>query len=897
MRRVKYIVGASLLLFQVYLTSCTERSMPVLEQFLWTEFDTLPTPEGYSNQPGLAGVFSGVINNYLIVAGGANFPEKMPWEGGEKTWWDNIYVRSLDTTSYNSWKVFTGEFPRPLAYGVSITLPEGILCIGGCDAEHAYAEVFLMRFVNNSFEFEPWPSLPVPLANMCGAMVDGKIFVAGGQDNMTAPEATDHFFVLDIQNRAGGWVSPDSWPGPPRAFAVSAGQSDGFDNCFYLFSGRNFGPDIPLQVLRDGYEYNPRLNSWKRLDTPGGPVFPVMAGTAASSGANHILFFGGVEEELPMKEFYLRQRIADLQKEPATPAVRDSIQAIGRERKSMLENHPGFSRKVRAYHIITNTLYEHSDIPFPVPVTTNVLKIDGKFLLTSGEIRPGVRTPILLEAQIISTTKPFGVLNTVVIFLYFGILVWMGWFFSKRQKSSTDYFKAGGRLPWWAVGLSIFGTALSAITFMAIPAKAYATDWSYMLMNAGIILVAPLIVFLFIPFYRRLNITTAYEYLEQRFNLATRLICSLSFIIFQIGRRGVVLLLPSIALHVVTGIDIFFCIALMGVLSLVYTMMGGIEAVVWTDALQVVILMGGAIFAVVYIVINVEGGFGAVISRGVADSKYALASTELNLKNPTLWTVMLATLFANITTYGTDQTMVQRYLTTKDEKRAGASVWTNAVLTIPATLIFFFVGTCLYIFFKANPPLLSTTISDGDAIFPWFIFTQMPQGISGLLISGIFAAAMSTLSSSMNSAATAYSVDIHFRFGWSKKYDQLRLARIFTLIIGLSGISFAVLMAGWDVKSLWDEFQKILGLVLGGLGGLFLLGLLTRRANGPGAVAGILGSILVQVWVSKTQPVHLLLYAGTGFISCFVIGYLSSLIFYRGEKEISHLTIYGLLKK
>ena len=159
----------------------------------------------------------------------------------------------------------------------------------------------------------------------------------------------------------------------------------------------------------------------------------------------------------------------------------------------------------------------------------------------------------------------------------------MGYFFSRRQKNTNDYFKGGGRIPWWAAGMSIFGTALSAITFMAIPAKTFATDWSYFMLNMTIILVAPIIVFLFIPFYRKLNVTTAYEYLEVRFNLAVRLIGSFSFILFQIGRMGVVLFLPSIALNVVTGIDIFVCIALMGFVSLVYTMMGGIEAVIWTD--------------------------------------------------------------------------------------------------------------------------------------------------------------------------------------------------------------------------------------------------------------------------------------------------------------------------
>ena len=165
------------------------------------------------------------------------------------------------------------------------------------------------------------------------------------------------------------------------------------------------------------------------------------------------------------------------------------------------------------------------------------------------------------------------------------------YFFSKRQKSTNDYFKGGGRVPWWAAGLSIFGTALSAITFMAIPAKAYSADWSYIWLNAGILLVAPLIIYFLIPIYRKLNITSAYHYLELRFNVILRLIGSVSFILFQIGRMAVILFLPALAINVVTGINIYTCVLSMGLLSLLYTLMGGIEAVIWTDALQVIVLI------------------------------------------------------------------------------------------------------------------------------------------------------------------------------------------------------------------------------------------------------------------------------------------------------------------
>ena len=485
-----------------------------------------------------------------------------------------------------------------------------------------------------------------------------------------------------------------------------------------------------------------------------------------------------------------------------------------------------------------------------------------------------------LQGDIVPLKKGLGTINILVIIGYFAVLAGIGIYFSRRQKSTNDYFKGGGRIPWWAAGLSLFGTALSAITFMAIPSKAYATNWSYVLFNIGILFVAPIIVFVFIPFFRKLNITTAYEYLEIRFNAFVRVICSMAFIIFQVGRMGVVLFLPSIALNVVTGLDIFLCIGIMGVCSILYTMIGGIEAVVWTDAIQVIILLGGAIFAVIYISCSLPGGLGKTIDIAVANGKFNLGTTNFDLKDATMWTVIIAACFTHLTTYGTDQSMVQRYLTTSSMKEAQKSVWTNAILTIPATLIFFFIGTALYAYYKIYPENLSISIPNGDAIFPWYIFTQLPTGIVGLLISGIFAAAMSTLSGSMNSAATAYIVDIYSRFlHKGESGNELRAARMATCVIGIISLSFAFLMATWNIASLWDEFNKILGLILGSMGGLFMLGMLTKRANSTGAIIGIVASIMVQLFVARFQTFHLLLYTASGFISCFVIGYLASLFF------------------
>lgn len=508
---------------------------------------------------------------------------------------------------------------------------------------------------------------------------------------------------------------------------------------------------------------------------------------------------------------------------------------------------------------------------------------------TNGNLIYNVITNTLVKESAITdhSKEGFSWADIIVIILYFAALLCIGVFFSKRQKNANDYFKGGERIPWWAAGLSLFGTALSAITFMAIPAKAFSTDWSYMLFNVGIVLVAPVIMFIFIPFFRKLDITTAYQYLEIRFNSLIRVICSLAFIIFQVGRMGVVLFLPAIAINIVTGFNIFLCIALMGVFSILYTRMGGIEAVVWTDALQVVILLGGAIFAIFHIVAQIPGGWSETMTIAIDCSKLNLGDCSFDFTNPTVWTVLIATCFTNLTMYGTDQSMVQRYLTTSSKKAAQKSVLTNALLTIPATIIFFFIGTVLFVFYKTYPTELSPAMENVDAVFPYYIYTKLPKGLIGLLISGIFAAAMSTLSGSMNSAATAFEVDIRPKLfpksvmatGADDKRWELKRAKRTTMIIGVLSLLFAFLMATWDINSLWDEFNTILGLILGSMGGLFFLGMVTKRANAKGALIGMVVSIIVQALVARYTPVYLLLYTTVGFVTCFVVGYVASLFF------------------
>ena len=797
------------------------------EDLVWTAATLPPSPSDTAGNLGLAGVYSGMIGDRLVVAGGANFPKGLPSQGGPKVWYSDVYTFDRES----GWNCWPGVLGKESAYGVTVPYDGGLLLIGGCRAEECLSEIRFLRLdPEGRPSVEDWGSLPMPLSNMAGGLIGSKVYLAGGISTMdSSQKALDVFLSLDLRTRTCKTLP---WPdAPPRAFAVGVVQSDGLDNCFYLFSGRNYEGDSPWEVLRDGWAWNPRLGEWKQVKGE----FPVMAGSAVPFGTNHIVLAGGRSED---------------------PSIPDNV--------------------LRIYHTVTSSMMTVPVEDQVIPVTTNTIRTGNSFVICSGEVAPGVRTPVILTGTIEGRTRHMGWADILVIILYFGLLAWMGVYFSKRQKNTDDYFKGGGRIPWPIVGLSIFGTTLSAITFMSIPAKTYATDWSYLLFNFGIVLVVPIITLLFIPKFRSLGVTTAYEYLERRFSPFVRVLCSLSFILYQVGRMGVVLLLPSIALNVVTGLDIFVCIAVMGFLALIYTYMGGIEAVAWTDALQVVVLLGAALAVVFSIAHATPGSFPALISTAAADGKFSLGSLKFDLRQTTVWTVLIATVFTNITTYGTDQTVVQRYLTTSTEKQARKSVYTNAFLSVPATLLFFFVGTAIYVFFKARPSELSLGITDPDAILPWYVSLHIPTGALGLVIAGIFAAAMSTISASMNSAATAYITDIHSKV--TKSAPSLKMAKTATLVIGLVGIAFALMMATWDVKSLWDEFSKILGILLGGLGGLFLLGFLCPKANSTGAVAGLIAGIVVQLFVTRTQAVHLLLYSSVGFVTCFVVGLLVSLV-------------------
>lgn len=492
-------------------------------------------------------------------------------------------------------------------------------------------------------------------------------------------------------------------------------------------------------------------------------------------------------------------------------------------------------------------------------------------------------------------TSSLQTLDYLAIIGYMAIIVVVGIYFARGEKTTDDYFLAGRRVPWWAATLSIFSTYLSAITFMSIPATAFGGNWLTVWMNIGIILVAPVTVFCLLPFFRRLNVTTIYEYLELRFGPGLRVYGSLAFMTYQVAKMGIFLLLPALALATVTGFNLYLCIAIMGLLCIVYTVLGGIEAVVWTDVLQSVVLIGGALLCIGMIFSAESFDFEKMWSVAVTEE-----TNKFSVGNPgegVFWYFLIGGFFVQLVPFTSDQAVAQRFLTTPDEKSAARSVWAHAAMVIPASLLFFGLGTALYVFYEARPDALPVA-EQKDIIVPWFIATQLPAGFAGLVIAGLFAATMSSVDSGMHSIATTLTNDVYskLRPGCADE-KRLRVARYLTVLAGLCGTLAAVFLtfSGLDGGSLWILLLQVVIPIGSALTGVFLLGVLTTGAHSRGAAAGVIASMAVVVLFANMEnsPLpHPVLKAAAGVLTCVVVGYLVSLAIPGPGGSLAGLTLH-----
>lgn len=331
----------------------------------------------------------------------------------------------------------------------------------------------------------------------------------------------------------------------------------------------------------------------------------------------------------------------------------------------------------------------------------------------------------------------FGTWNWVAVIAYLLIMLLIGAYFTKRASQNTDsFFTASGRLPSWEVGFSIYATTLSAITFMSTPEKAFLTDWSYIAGNIAIVAIIPLLIYFYVPFFKKLNVTSAYEYLEVRFGPSVRIIGSLLFVLFHIGRVAIVIYLPTLAITAVSDMNPYVVASLVGILCILYTFLGGFEGVVWSDFIQGVILLGGAAAIIILGVSHLQDGMGTLISDAMENKKIiSVDNWKLNSAAAAIPIIFLGNIFNNLHQYTASQDVVQRYQASDSMKETKKALWMNGALALISAPLFYGMGTMLYSFYSHE-----STLPEGfntSSIVPYFILTEMPPFVAGILIAAI----------------------------------------------------------------------------------------------------------------------------------------------------------------
>ncbi len=476
------------------------------------------------------------------------------------------------------------------------------------------------------------------------------------------------------------------------------------------------------------------------------------------------------------------------------------------------------------------------------------------------------------------------ILDLAIFLIYMLAIVGFGVSFSFGKRTASDFTTGGGRLPAWAIGMSIFATFVSSISFLALPGNAYSGNWNGFVFSLSIPLAAWIAVRYFVPLYRKLQSESAYFYLEQRFGAWARIYASICYLLTQLARMGAIMYLLALPMNALLGWSIPSIIIVTGISVVIYSMWGGIEAVIWTDAVQGIILIGGALACLGVIFIGMPEGPSSIFSIANEADKFSLGSLKLDFTTSTFWMILVYGLFINLQNFGIDQSYVQRYLTAKTESEAKKSTWLGSLLYVPVSFVFFFIGTALFAYYQAQPELLPTGLA-GDKVFPYFIVNQLPVGVTGLLIASIFAAGMSTVSTSINSSATVILSDHFSKYIHPNPSEKLslRVLRLSSLIMGL--LSIVVGLAFNGVTSALDAWWALSSIFSGGILGLFLLGLLTKAKN-PQAVFAVLLGVLVIGWMSLStilikngmsqtfaNPLHTNMTIVMGTLTIFLVGF------------------------
>ncbi|OON86814.1 sodium:solute symporter [Oribacterium sp. C9] len=498
----------------------------------------------------------------------------------------------------------------------------------------------------------------------------------------------------------------------------------------------------------------------------------------------------------------------------------------------------------------------------------------------------------------------FTVIDLIVLIVYLAAVLFVGLHFAKKEMKGKEYFKGDGTIPWWVTSVSIFATLLSPISFLSLAGNSYAGTWLMWFAQLGMLIAIPLTIRFFLPIYSKLDIDTAYHYLELRFNSkGLRVLGAAMFIIYQIGRMSIIMYLPCMVLGSLTGISVNLLIIIMGIIAIIYSYTGGLKSVLWTDFIQGSVLIIGVTFAFVYLLLHLDNGIGTIFSAFTTEQKFLAANQpifDINIFKDSVFIMVVGAGLNTMSSYVSSQDIVQRFSTTTDTKKLNKMMLTNGVLSLFIATVFYFIGTGLYKFYQVNalPPAAAQ-----DQIFASYIAFQLPVGVSGLLLAAIYAAAQSTLSTGLNSVASSWTLDIQNSL--SRKEisfeKQTKIGQAVSLIVGIFSIVVSMVLANGGIKSAYEWFNGFMGLVLGILVGSFILGAFTKKANAFGVTAAFIAASVVMIVIKYGLPagaVSIWSYSIISITVSLVVGIPASILWSgmkgHSEEVAANTTIYKL---
>ncbi len=459
-------------------------------------------------------------------------------------------------------------------------------------------------------------------------------------------------------------------------------------------------------------------------------------------------------------------------------------------------------------------------------------------------------------------------LDYALLGCYLAAVVWLGSCFGADQKSLKEFFLGGRTIPWWAAACSGIATMVSAIGYLGAPGQSFASDWTYLQARLAWPLAIYVTCVLFIPFFYKLEVVTAYEYLEKRFDLKTRVLASAIFILLKCFYTAVVIYAPALVVAEMTGLRFEWICLGVGVLTTSYTSVGGMRAVIWTDTAQFAVLLGGLVVAYFTVVGSVDGGLSAIISEAGSRGKLRFLDWSGSLETEfTVWSGLLGGPFFLLSQYAVDQAELQRFLTTSSVRNSCRALVSTMVFTSLYGVVVFFIGTAIYVFYLQQPGSVALDMNP-DRVFPRFIVERFPAGFRGLLIAAVFAASMSTVSSILNSLSAVTVRDFFEPLARAK--GSVRMARWTTLVFGFAATGLSV--HARSLGTILIAQGKIRNFLGGSLVGVFLLGLLCPRVNGTGASWAIVVSFAATAALAALTEVSWMWYGAFATAVSFAVG-------------------------